>query len=140
MMLEKIFKMEFTVSTSKKQQLIDITQQIEEAVKKSGVKEGLCNVYVQHATAAITINENADPNITLDILDALDKMVKEGGWRHDRIDNNAAAHIKAAIIGPSETIPIKDGKMQLGTWQDLFLCCFDGPRERKIKVTVIETR
>ncbi len=132
--------MEFTVSTSKKQQLINITQQVEDAVNKSGVKEGLCNVYVQHATAAIIINENADPNISLDIIDALDKMVKESGWRHDRIDNNAAAHIKAAILGPSKTIPIEECKMLLGTWQDIFLCCFDGPRERTIKVTVIETR
>lgn len=131
-------KMEFTVSTNKKQQLIDITQQVEEAVKESEVKEGLCNVYVSHATAAIAINENADPNITLDIIDALDQMVREGGWRHDRIDNNAAAHIKAAIIGPSETIPVKNGKLQLGTWQDVFLCCFDGPRKRKIIVNVVK--
>ena len=132
--------MEFTVSTNKKQELIDITQQVEDAVKKSGVNEGLCNVYVAHATAAIAINENADRNITLDIIDALDQMVKEGVWRHDRIDNNAAAHIKAAIIGPSETIPVKDGKLQLGTWQDIFLCCFDGPRKRRINVTVFKTK
>lgn len=131
--------MEFTVSTGKKQELIDITKQVEEAVNKSGVDDGLCNVYVPHATAAIAINENADPNITLDIIDALDEMVREGGWRHDRIDNNAAAHIKASIVGPSETIPVKDGKMQLGTWQDIFLCCFDGPRKRTVKVTIIKT-
>ncbi|MBW2996969.1 secondary thiamine-phosphate synthase enzyme YjbQ [Candidatus Woesearchaeota archaeon] len=130
--------MEFTVSTSKSQQLVDITHKVEEAVKKSGLKDGLCNVYVPHATAAIAINENADPNITLDIVDALNEMVREGGWRHDRIDNNAAAHIKAAIIGPSETIPVKDGELQLGTWQDVFLCCFDGPRKRRIIVTVIK--
>ncbi|MBW2972634.1 secondary thiamine-phosphate synthase enzyme YjbQ, partial [Candidatus Woesearchaeota archaeon] len=100
-------------------------------------KDGLCNVYVPHATAAIAINENADPNITLDIIEALDKMVREGGWRHDSIDNNAAAHIKAAIIGPSETVPIENGRLQLGRWQDIFLCCFDGPRKRRIIVTAI---
>ncbi|MBU2561026.1 MAG: secondary thiamine-phosphate synthase enzyme YjbQ [Nanoarchaeota archaeon] len=132
--------MEFTVSTTKKQELVDITHQVEEAVAKSGAKEGLCNVYVAHATAAIAINENADPNITLDIIDALDKTVKESGWRHDCIDNNAAAHIKAAIVGPSETIPVKDGKLRLGRWQGIFLCDFDGPRKRTVAVTVIKTK
>ena len=130
--------MEFTVSTSKKQELIDITQQVEEAVKKSGVNDGLCNVYVPHATAAIAINENADPNITIDILDALNSMIKENGWKHNCIDNNAAAHIKSTIIGPSETIPVTGGKLQIGTWQNIFLCCFDGPRKRKIIVTVVK--
>ncbi|NQU78916.1 YjbQ family protein, partial [Candidatus Woesearchaeota archaeon] len=117
--------MELTVSTTGSQSLIDITHRVEEIVAKSGIQEGLCNVYVVHATAAITINENADPNITLDIIDALNEMVRENGWRHDNIDNNAAAHIKAAIIGPSETIPVNDGKLVMGTWQDIFLCCFD---------------
>jgi secondary thiamine-phosphate synthase enzyme len=130
--------MEFTISTTKRQELVDITSKVEEPVKKSGVKEGLCNVYVPHATAAVMINENADPNIQFDIIEALDKMVKEGGWRHDRIDNNAAAHIKAAIIGPSETIPIKDSQLTLGTWQNIFLVELDGPRERKVIVTTVK--
>ncbi len=129
--------MEFTVSTTKKQSLTDITQHVKEAVQDSGVKEGLCNVYVSHATAAIAVNENADPNITLDFLDALDKMVAEGVWRHDEVDGNAAAHIKATIVGPTETIPISSGKLKLGTWQDIFLCCFDGPRKRQVTVTII---
>lgn len=128
--------MEFIISTTKKQELVDITHQVEGSLAKSGVNDGLCNVYVPHATAAIAINENADPEITLDIIDALDKMVKEGGWRHDRIDNNAASHIKAAIVGPSANIPVKEGRLQLGRWQDIFLCEFDGPRERKVIVTV----
>jgi secondary thiamine-phosphate synthase enzyme len=132
-------KMEFTVSTTKKQELVDITHKIKEIVDGSGVSDGLCNVYVPHATAAIMINENADPNITLDIIDALDKLVPQGKWRHDAIDNNAAAHIKAAVCGPSETIPVKDGKLQLGTWQDIFLCCFDGPRKRRVVVTITKT-
>ena len=133
-------KMEFTVSSSKRQELIDITHEVEEAVDKSKIQDGLCNVYVPHATAAIMINENADPNITLDIIDALDNIVKEGGWRHDRIDNNAAAHIKASIVGPSQTIPIKESRLSMGTWQNIFLCCFDGPRKRKIIVSLIECK
>jgi secondary thiamine-phosphate synthase enzyme len=130
--------MEFTISTTKKQDMIDITHQVKEAVAGSGVDSGLCNVYVSHATAAIAINENDDPNITLDVLDALDAAVPQGKWRHDAVDGNAAAHIKAAIVGPSETIPIKKGELQLGMWQDIFLCCFDGPRKRRITVTVIK--
>ncbi|MBW2964858.1 secondary thiamine-phosphate synthase enzyme YjbQ [Candidatus Woesearchaeota archaeon] len=131
--------MEITVSSTKAQELIDITHQVQEAVKKSRVKEGLCNVYVPHATAAVMVNENADPNITLDIIDALDELIQQGKWRHDRIDNNAAAHIKASICGPSETIPIQDGKLMLGRWQDIFLCCFDGPRKRTVIITTTKT-
>jgi secondary thiamine-phosphate synthase enzyme len=130
--------MEITISTKERQSLIDITAGVREAVASSGVKNGICNVYVPHATAAITINENADPNLPLDIVAYLRGAVKEGVWKHDQIDNNAAAHIKAAIIGPSETIPVRDGELQLGRWQDIFLCCFDGPRKRRIIVTIIE--
>jgi len=129
--------MELTISSTKKQELLDITAHVKDAVKKSGVNEGLCNVYVSHATAAITINENADPNLRLDIVDALNQLIEEGSWRHDVIDNNAAAHIKSAIIGPSETIPIKEGKLQLGRWQDIFLCEFDGPRKRQVNITIL---
>jgi secondary thiamine-phosphate synthase enzyme len=131
--------MEFTVSTTKKQELVDITHKVKEIVEKSGIVDGLCNVYVPHATAAIMINENADPNITLDIIDALDTLVPQGKWRHDATCNNAAAYIKAAVCGPSETVPVKDGKLQLGTWQDVFLCCFDGPRKRRVVVTITKT-
>ena len=127
-----------TISTSKKQELIDITDQVNAIVRKSKVKQGLCNVFTMHATAAIVINENADPNICLDIIDALDKIIKEGVWRHDGIDNNAASHIKSTILGPSETIPIKNNSLQLGTWQSVFLFELDGPRKnRKIIVQII---
>jgi len=127
-----------TISTSKKQEMIDITQQIKDIVKKSKINKGLCNIYVRHATAAIIINENADPNICLDIIDALNKLVKEGVWRHDKIDNNAASHIKATILGPSETIPIKNNELQLGTWQAPMLVELDGPRSnRKIVVSIV---
>ena len=127
-----------TISTSKRQELIDISGPVQDIVRKSKVKNGLCNIFAMHATGAIIINENADPNICLDIIDALDKVVKEGGWRHDNIDNNAASHIKSAILGPSETIPIKNSELQLGTWQSPMFVELDGPRSnRKIMVQII---
>ena len=98
----------------------------------------MCNVYVQHTSAGITINENADPNLPLDIIDALNKLVEEGIWKHDAMDGNADAHIKASLLGQSETIPIKDTKLQLGTWQGILFAEFDGPRKRKVLVTVIQ--
>jgi secondary thiamine-phosphate synthase enzyme len=124
------------IHTQKTQEMVDITAQVAEVVQRSGVRNGLCLVYVPHATAAVVINENADPNVCQDILDALGRMVPEGAWRHDRVDNNAAAHIKATILGPSETVPVRDGSLQLGTWQSLMLVEFDGPRERTLIVEV----
>ncbi|MFC1753096.1 secondary thiamine-phosphate synthase enzyme YjbQ [Thermoproteota archaeon] len=129
--------MELTVSTRKREDIIDITSEVDGLIAESGTKEGICNIYVPHATAAITVNENADPNVGQDILDFLKKNVPEGIWKHDRIDGNADSHIKSSIIGPSETVPIKEGKLALGKWQDLFLCDFDGPRKRKIIITII---
>ena len=131
-------KEEFTISTSKKQELIDITEKVNSIIKKSKVKSGLCNIFAAHATAAIIINENYDPNICLDLLDSLNKLIPNGIWRHDKIDGNADSHIKAAILGPQETIPINNGKLELGKWQSLMFCELDGPRnDRKIIVTVI---
>ena len=124
------------IHTQKTQEMVDITPQVTEVVREAGVRSGLCMVYVPHATAAVVINENADPNVCQDILDALGRMVPEGSWRHDRVDNNAAAHIKATILGPSETVPVRDGSLQLGTWQSLMLVEFDGPRERTLIVEV----
>lgn len=129
---------EIRVSTKEKYDMVDIQKQVEDIVKKSGVKNGLCNVFAAHATAAIIINENYDPNVCLDVLDALAQLIREGKWRHDNVDNNAAAHIKSAIAGPSETIPVRDGKLLLGRWQNIMLAEFDGPREgRSILVSVI---
>lgn len=124
------------ITTKKKYEIVDITQDVEKLVKK--VDEGLAIVYTPHATGGIIINENYDPNIGLDILEALDKVIPEGKWRHDAVDNNGAAHIKSAIVGPSETILIKEGKLQLGTWQSICFCDFDGPKERKINVKIIK--
>lgn len=127
---------EFTVRSSRKYQMLDVTARVAEIVKKSQVREGICLVYVPHATAAVAINENADPNVCEDILDALAKLIPEGKWRHDRIDDNAAAHIKASIVGPSEAIPVRDGRLLLGTWQSIMVVDFDGPRERRVIVEV----
>ena len=130
--------MRFSVSSNKHQELIDITNQINEIIEKSRVKEGICNVFILHASAAIIINENYDPNICLDFLDAINRAVPEHwNYRHDKIDGNAAAHIKAAILGPGETIPIKEGKLFLGRWQSVMLAELDGPRNnRNINVEI----
>jgi secondary thiamine-phosphate synthase enzyme len=127
---------EFFVKTTQQFQVIDITPRVREIVAQGGQDEGLCCVFVPHATAAVTINENADPNIGEDLQEALAKLIQEGIWRHDRIDDNAAAHIKAAIVGPSETVPVKHGRLVLGTWQSIMLMEFDGPRERRVIVQI----
>ena len=129
---------EIVLSTSKKQELIDITDNINSILKKSKIKNGICNIFAAHATAAIIINENYDPNICLDLLDSLNKLIPSGIWRHDKIDGNADAHIKSAILGPSEIIPIKNSKLGLGQWQSVMFAELDGPRQnRKIIVTII---
>ena len=128
----------FTITTSKKQELVDISKEVEKIVKESKVKEGICFIYVQHTTAAIIINENYDPNICDDVLEALNNLIPEGKWKHDRVDNNAAAHIKASIVGPSEIIPIKNGRLCLGNWQSPMLMELDGPRsDRKVIVEIL---
>lgn len=127
---------EFHVRSHRKYEMLDITERVGEVVRQSKMPEGICSVYVTHATAAIVINENYDPNVCEDVLDALGKLIPEGVWRHDRVDNNAAAHIKSAILGPGETIPVREGKLLLGTWQAIMLVELDGPRDRRVVVTV----
>lgn len=129
---------EFIVKTSKKQELIDINDNVKDIVSKSKIKNGICNVFSRHATAAIIINENYDSNICLDIIDALNNLIPSGKWRHDKVDGNADAHIKSAVLGPSETIPVSGGELQLGKWQSIMFVELDGPRsDRKIIVTLI---
>jgi secondary thiamine-phosphate synthase enzyme len=129
---------EIKISTTAKYDIVDIQKQVEDAVRESKVKNGLCNIFVAHATAAVIINENYDPNVCDDILDALAQIIREGRWRHDNVDNNAASHIKSAIIGPSQTVPIKDGRLAMGRWQSIMVADFDGPREsRSIYITTI---
>ncbi len=127
----------FEVNSEKKQEVIDITNRVKNIVRESKVKDGLCVVYVPHATASIIINENWDPNIGDDLLDALSSLIPEGKWRHDAVDGNGAAHIKSALAGPSETLIIEDGELLLGQWQNVMLVCFDGPRRRKIVVQMV---
>jgi secondary thiamine-phosphate synthase enzyme len=124
------------VRTRKKFEVVDLTRDVAEVVARAAVAEGICTVFVRHATAAVIINENADPGFRLDIIAALDKLFPEGIWEHDKIDDNGAAHLKAAVLGPSETIPIRDGRLLLGRWQGIALVECDGPREREIVVDV----
>jgi secondary thiamine-phosphate synthase enzyme len=127
---------ELRVQSTRAREMIDITGEVAELARLAALPEGLCNVYVAHATAAIVINENDDPNVCVDTLDALDKLVPAGVWRHDRVDGNAASHIQAAMLGPSETIPVQDGRLVLGRWQAIMLVELDGPRDRRVLVTL----
>ncbi|MGQ9534252.1 MAG: secondary thiamine-phosphate synthase enzyme YjbQ [bacterium] len=133
---------EFTISTNRNEELIDITAKIEEIVNNSRIKDGIVHIFIPHATAGIILNESADPNIKTDFLNALEKAVpKRANYLHDHIDRNASAHIRSAIVGSSITIPLKNGGMILGTWQSIMFCEFDGPRRtRKIIVQIIESR
>jgi secondary thiamine-phosphate synthase enzyme len=125
--------------TAAHKQCLEITAEVRAVVREAGVHQGLCHVSVLHATAAIVVNENDDPNIGVDLLTALDRAIPDhAGWLHDRVDGNAQAHIKAAILGPSETIAIRDGDLLLGTWQGIILVELDGPRaERQVAVTIV---
>jgi len=126
------------ISTPAHNGLYDITDQVEVIVAESGVQTGLVNVYVQGATAGIMIQENWDDSVQTDVINLLKKLIPSGVWEHDHQDNNGDAHLKAGIVGPQETIPIVSGKMGLSTWQNIFLCEFDGPRnQRNIVVTVL---
>lgn len=127
---------ELRFRTTQKREMIDLTAQVAEIVARAGLAEGLCNVYVTHATAAIVINENDDPNVCVDTLDALDRLIPAGVWRHDKVDGNAASHIQAAILGPGETVPVKNGQLCLGRWQAVMLVELDGPRDRRVLVTL----
>jgi secondary thiamine-phosphate synthase enzyme len=125
------------ISTSARSQMVNITQEVAAAVLESGVTRGVCRVFVPHTTAAVTINESADPDVAADILAALDGLVPwNGGYRHG--EGNSAAHIKASLVGPELTLLVEDGRLVLGTWQGVFLCEFDGPRKRKVLVRVDE--
>lgn len=130
--------MQFTIKTTKREEIINITKQVEEIVDENAdEKSKACLVYVPHATCAIIINENYDEAVCRDILSFLKKQIPEGIWEHDNTDNNADAHIKSSIIGPSQVIPIENKKLQLGRWQGIALAEFDGPKERRVIVNII---
>jgi len=117
--------------------MVDITPQVEAVVARSRIDGGLCHVFVPHTTAALTVNENADPTVQSDILRALDKIVP---WRdqYDHAEGNAAAHIKSSLLGQSHSMIIEEGRLRLGTWQGIFLAEFDGPRHRTVWVRIVE--
>lgn len=124
-----------TVHSTKKEEMIDITGELRRLVRESGVLKGLCHIFIPHTTAAVCLNENTDPNVKLDIVAQLEKAVPRGSdYLHK--EGNAAAHIKASIIGNSQTVFIENGKLVLGTWQAVFFCEFDGPRSRNVLVKI----
>jgi secondary thiamine-phosphate synthase enzyme len=130
-----------TLSTGQREELVDITTRVAEVVRRSGVRDGLVSVYAQGATAAVMIQENWDQSVQTDVVELLRKLIPRGVWRHDAQDGNGDAHLKAGLVGPSETIPLIDGQLGLSTWQNVFLCEFDGPRrERRVIVTVLSER
>lgn len=128
-----------TLKTKTRQGLYDITKEVSQVVQKSGVKKGMVNVFVNGATAGIMIQENWDESVQTDVINYLKKQIPQGVWEHDYQDGNGDAHIKSGLVGPSETLPVINGSMGLGRWQNIFLCEFDGPRsDREIIVTVID--
>ena len=126
----------FRVKTSSRTDFVDITGEVASSVAGSGIRDGVCTVYVPHTTAGITINENADPSVRDDIMAVLDGMVPwDGPYRHT--EGNSAAHVKASLVGFTAVIPIEEGGLALGTWQGIYFCEFDGPRTRKVHVQLL---
>ncbi len=128
-------KRSFDVSTRARLEMVDITREVQAAVAESGVADGVCVVYVPHTTAGVTLNEGADPDVCDDVLEALERVVPSGAsYRHT--EGNAAAHVKSTIVGSSVNVIVEAGRLVLGTWQAIFFCEFDGPRRRKVHVSV----
>jgi secondary thiamine-phosphate synthase enzyme len=129
---------QLTVKTGARSEMIDITGMVRSVIRDSGIENGICHVFVPHTTAAVTINENADPDVQRDILLTMDQVIPwQNHYRHR--EGNSAAHVKASLMGASEMVFIENGNPVLGTWQSVFFCEFDGPRTRKILVKVIES-
>jgi len=126
----------FQVRTSAQTEFIDITRPVQEAIKKAGVEDGICFIFIPHTTAAVTINENADPSVVQDIIMELNKIVPSKDQYH-HLEGNSPAHIKASMLGCSQMVFVESGKLVLGTWQGIFFCEFDGPRNRKVHVKAI---
>ncbi len=126
-----------TLNTRQREDLVDITQQVSDAVKRSEIQNGLVALYAQGATAAIMIQENWDDSIQTDVVQCLKKLSPKGVWLHDQQDGNGDAHLKAGLVGPSETIPLINGQLGLSRWQNIFFCEFDGPRRKRSVVCTI---
>lgn len=127
-----------TVKSSRNTEFIDITEEVDQVVRESGVESGICYVFAPHTTAGITVNENADPSVKDDIVNTLDRLVPQDG-RYSHMEGNAAAHIKASVVGASQSLPIVNGRLSLGTWQGIYLCEFDGPRTRRVVIQPIRS-
>lgn len=124
------------IRTTRREELVNVTEHVEAAVARSGVRDGIAVAWVPHTTAGITVNEGADPSVARDLLAALARIAPtSAGWEHR--EGNSDAHVKAALVGSSVTIPVHDGALALGTWQAVFLCEFDGPRQRRLAVSVL---
>ena len=128
---------EYSIRTRKRNELIDITHYVEEAIVNSGVSEGIAVIYVPHTTAGVTINENADPSVKNDISNYLSELIPHS-WRYSHLEGNSDSHIKSSIISPSISLIISNGRPLLGTWQGIFFCEFDGPRTRKFFIKIIK--
>jgi len=131
--------MVLTVNTRSQTELVDITAEVGRMVAKSGVRQGLCMVYVPHTTAGVTINESADPSVRADLLMVLNQMVPwKADYRH--MEGNSPAHAKSTLVGTSQTVAVENGTLVLGTWQGIFFCEFDGPRQRSVHLRIMEGR
>ena len=133
---ERSDMIKFDVQTGSREVLVDITGKVEEEVRRSDIKSGICVVYVPHTTAAVTINENADPSVRQDIVMTLRKSVPDS-LPYAHAEGNSPAHVKSSLVGPSITIPIEESRLVLGTWQGVFFCEFDGPRRRQVYVKIV---
>ena len=129
--------MTLTVKTKSRTELIDITSEVQNTVRSSSIADGLCMLYVPHTTAAITVNESADPSVKADILMILNEIVPwKAKYRH--LEGNSPAHVKSTLVGASELVAIENGRLVLGTWQGIFFCEFDGPRTRKLHINIMK--
>ncbi|MEJ2644830.1 MAG: secondary thiamine-phosphate synthase enzyme YjbQ [Gammaproteobacteria bacterium] len=126
-----------TLATEAREILVDITADVRKALEESGIRDGLVSVYAQGATAAIMIQENWDDSVQTDVVELLRKLIPRGVWRHDAQDGNGDAHLKAGLVGPSQTVPVIDGELGLSTWQNIFFCEFDGPRRQRTVVCTL---
>ena len=128
-------KQTISVNSRLRTELIDITGQVRDAVRKAGIEEGICHLFVPHTTAGITINEGADTSVKRDILTCLNKLVPfDGDYKH--AEGNSAAHIKTTLVGTSALCLVENGQLALGTWQSIFFCEFDGPRDRRVHIGI----
>src|SRR5579885_3416783 len=133
-------KVELKIRSTKREEMVEITGLVTERIKQAGIEDGICVLFSQHTTAGLTVNENADPDVQTDMLHALRSLIPQHGMGFRHGEENSDAHIKASLVGPSVTVPFADGELLLGRWQGIFLCDFDGAREREIILTIISTK